>query len=123
MPLNKFLGPINDVVPIAQTAIEDGSLPVDKSRMMLGGFSAGGNLLLPAAQIPSLKDKIRVFVAWYLLTDFTLMPAEKHALRPYRNAKDLVDLKDWARVRVWGYTAGTEHQGLVPERQISEESI
>ena len=102
-PPNKFPGPTNDVVAIAKAAIEDESLPVDKSRVVLGGFSAGGNLCLSAAQMPSLKDKIRGIVAWYPVTDLTLTPAEKQASRPYRNVKDLDDMKDWGPVWDWGY--------------------
>ena len=102
-PLNKFPGPINDVVAIAQAAIEDSSLPVDKSRVVLGGFSSGGSLALSAAQIPSLKDKIQGVVTWYPVTDFTLTPAEKQASRAYRNATDLDSLRNWGPVWHWGY--------------------
>jgi acetyl esterase/lipase len=58
-PLNRFPGPTNDVVAITQAVIQDESLPVDKSRVVLGGFSAGSNLSLSAAQMPGLKSKIK----------------------------------------------------------------
>jgi hypothetical protein len=67
-PPNKFPGPTNDVVAIVQAAIEDESLSVDKSRVVLGGFSASGNLCLSAAQMLSLKDKIQGVMAWYPVT-------------------------------------------------------
>lgn len=102
-PLNRFPGPSNDVVAIAQAIIEDESLPVDKPRVVLGGFSAGGNLCLAAAQMPALKGKVKGLVAWYPVVDLTLTPAEKQASRPYRNAKDTDDLKDWGPIWNWGY--------------------
>jgi acetyl esterase/lipase len=72
-----FPGPTNDIVAIAQAVIEDGNLPVDKSRVVLNGFSAGGNLCLSAAQVPELKDKLKGIVTWYPIADFTLTPEEK----------------------------------------------
>jgi acetyl esterase/lipase len=103
-PLNSFPGPTNDVVAIAQAVIEDVSLPIDKSRVVLGGFSAGGNLSLSAAQMLALKDKIKGVVVWYPCTDLTATLAERQASRPYRNAKDVDDMKDWAPVWNWAYT-------------------
>ncbi|KAF4625234.1 hypothetical protein G7Y89_g12933 [Cudoniella acicularis] len=100
-PSNKFPKPTNDVVAIAQAIINDEKLPVDKSRVVLGGFSAGGNLSLSAGQI--LKDKIKGIASFYPITDFTLPLAEKQQSRPYRHAKDLDDLKDWGPIWDWAY--------------------
>ena len=102
-PSSKFPGPTNDIVEIAQAVIEDGTLPIDKSRVVLNGFSAGGNLCLSAAQKPELKNKIKGVVSWYPVADFTLTPAEKQSSRTYRNAKDTDDLKNWGPVWDWGY--------------------
>lgn len=102
-PLHKFPGPTGDVVAIAQAIIEDTSLPVDKSRVVLGGFSAGGNLCLSAAQMPELRGKLRGLVSCYPITDFTLTPEQKHASRLYRNPKDVDDLKDWGPIWEWAY--------------------
>jgi acetyl esterase/lipase len=102
-PSSKFPGPTNEIVAIAQAVIEDGSLPVDKSRVVLNGFSAGDNLCLSAAQMPELKDKLKGIVTWYPVADFTLTPEEKQNSRPYRNAKDIDDLKDWGPIWDWGY--------------------
>jgi acetyl esterase/lipase len=102
-PRSKFPGPTNDVVAIAQAIIEDEALPVDKSRVVFGGFSAGGNLALSAAQTPALKDKIHGIVSWYPCTDYSLTAAEKQSSRPYRTAKDTDDLKDWPPIFSWAY--------------------
>lgn len=92
-----------DVVAIAQAIIEDTTLPVDKSRVVLGGFSAGGNICLSAAQMPELRRKLKGLVSCYPITDFTLAPAQKHSSRPYRNPKDVDDLKDWGPIWEWAY--------------------
>lgn len=88
---------------ITQAIIQDEELPVDKSRVLLGGFSAGGNLNISAAQMPELKGKIRGLVSWYPVLDFTLSPKEKQSSRPYRHEKDTDDLKDWGPIWEWGY--------------------
>jgi acetyl esterase/lipase len=94
-PRSRFPGPTSDIVAIAQAIIEDEDLPIDKTRVVLGGFSAGGNLALSAAQIPELKNKVCGVVCWYPIADFSLMPTEKQSSRPYRNKNDTDDLKDW----------------------------
>jgi acetyl esterase/lipase len=102
-PESKFPEPTKDVVAITQAILEDETLPIDKSRVVLGGFSAGGNLNLSAAQMPELKGKIKGIVSWYPVLDFTLSPAEKQSSRPYRNPKDMDDLKDWGPIWEWTY--------------------
>jgi acetyl esterase/lipase len=102
-PRSKFPEPTNDVVAIAQAIIEDEDLPIDETRVVLGGFSAGGNLALSAAQISGLKDKICGIVCWYPVTDFSLTALEKQSSRRYRNKNDIDDLKDWAPLWNWAY--------------------
>jgi acetyl esterase/lipase len=102
-PRSRFPGPTNDVVAISQAIIEDGDLPIDKSRIVLGGFNAGGNLALSAAQFPELKDKICGIICWYPVTDFALSASAKQSSRPYRNKQDLDDFKDWAPLWKWAY--------------------
>ncbi|APA09802.1 hypothetical protein SS1G_05990 [Sclerotinia sclerotiorum 1980 UF-70] len=102
-PSNRFPVLTNDVVAIAQATINNPDLNIDKSRVVLGGFSAGGNLALSAAQIPDLREKLNGVIAWYPVMDFTLTPDEKKASRPYRNAKDLDDLPDFGPVLEWGH--------------------
>ncbi|KAG9231072.1 Alpha/Beta hydrolase protein [Amylocarpus encephaloides] len=102
-PISKFPGPTQDVVAIARAIIDDDTLPIDKSRVVIGGFSAGGNLNFSAAQMSELRGKIHGLVSFYPVTDFTIPPAEKHQSRPYRNAKDVDDLKDWGPIWEWAY--------------------
>ncbi|EMR88198.1 hypothetical protein ACHAPC_000189 [Botrytis cinerea] len=102
-PSNRFPALTNDIVAIAQATIDNSDLNIDKKRVVLGGFSAGGNLALSAAQVPELREKLNGVMAWYPVMDFTLTPDEKKASRPYRNAKDLDDLPDFGPVFEWGH--------------------
>jgi len=102
-PSHKFPIQTNDVVAIAQAVIDDPALNIDKSRVVLGGFSAGGNLSISAAQVLGLREKLNGVVAWYPVMDFTLTPKEKQASRPYRHTEDLDDVKDFGPVLEWGY--------------------
>jgi acetyl esterase/lipase len=68
-PAVAFPVPTQDVAAIAQAILEDTSLPIDRSRVAIGGFTAGGNLSLSAAQLPELQGKIKAVVPWYPVTD------------------------------------------------------
>jgi acetyl esterase/lipase len=124
-PLSRFPGPSNDVVAIVNAVIEDESLPVDKARVLLGGFSAGGNLSLSASQMPGLKDKIKGVVAWYPPTDYTLTLAEREASRPYRNAKDMDDMRGWGSVFNWAYVRAGQNikDPLLSVRFVRKEDL
>jgi len=124
-PRSKFPGPTNDVFAITQAIIEDDALPVDKSRVVIGGFSAGGNLNISAAQMPELKGKIRGLVSWYPVLDFTLSPKEKQSSRPYRHAKDTDDLKDWGPIWEWAYVKPGQdlRDSLLSARYAEKENL
>ena len=102
-PRSRFPGPTNDVVAITRAIVEDDDLPIDKTRVVLSGFSAGGNLALSAAQFPELKSKICAIVCWYPVTDFSLSSLAKQNSRPSQSKKDTDDLKDWAPLWQWAY--------------------
>lgn len=102
-PRNRFPGPVHDVIATSLEILKDESLPIDKTKVVLGGFSAGGNLAIAAAQSLALRSKIHGIVSWYPVTDMTLSPKEKQASRAYRNAKDLDDLKDFGPAFNWSY--------------------
>ncbi|KAI5247139.1 alpha/beta-hydrolase [Aureobasidium subglaciale] len=61
----------NDLVEIVTAILNDSTLPVDKSKICMGGFSAGGNLSLSVAQSRSLQGKIAGLLLWYPSTDFS----------------------------------------------------
>lgn len=60
-----------DLVEIVTSILNDTTLPIDTSKVCMGGFSAGGNLTLSVAQHPSLRDKFAGLLLWYPVTDFS----------------------------------------------------
>lgn len=78
-----------DVVAVIEDILKDDGLPVDHSRIAIGGFSAGGNLALSACQSPSLQGKIKAAVPWYAPVDWSVDYEYKLASRSYRHAKDV----------------------------------
>jgi acetyl esterase/lipase len=81
-PQNKFPAGYEDVVALSLAAIDDPELPIDKSKVILCGSSAGGNLLLGAAQDSRLRPKIMGVAAIYPIVDFESNAKAKMATRP-----------------------------------------
>lgn len=107
-PAVAFPVPTHDVAAIAQAIIRDSSLPIDKSRVAIGGFSAGGNLALSAVQLPELQGKIKAVVPWYPVTDWVTKTAQKLKTRPYKNPGDKDSLAWMGKLFNYGYCpAGT----------------
>jgi len=107
-PAVAFPVPTYDVAAIAQAVLEDTSLPIDKSRVAMGGFSAGGNLSLSAVQLPELQGKIKAVVPWYPVTDWVTKTEQKLKTPPYRNPGDRDGLRWMGKLFKYGYCpAGT----------------
>jgi acetyl esterase/lipase len=68
--------------------ISDDTLPVDKSRIAMGEFCAGGNLSISVVQLPELRDKIKAIVAFCPILDFLITPEQKLMTRLYKNLGD-----------------------------------
>jgi acetyl esterase/lipase len=82
-PSIKFPIPTDEIISTIMDILQDENLSFDRSRVVLGGYSAGGNLALSAAQSPQLQDKLAGIVTWYPATDFSDDPKSKALLRPY----------------------------------------
>lgn len=48
-----------DLEALMLAIYDDESLPIDKHRIAVGGFSAGGSLTLSVCQLPSIREKVR----------------------------------------------------------------
>lgn len=88
-PWTKFPVPTQDVAAVVLAILADHSLPIDHSRVAMGGFSAGGNLALSACQLPELQGKIKAIVPWYAPVDWSVGYAHKIASRPYKRPTDV----------------------------------
>jgi acetyl esterase/lipase len=100
-PSVAFPVPTHDVAAIARAVIEDDTLPVDPSRVAIGGFSAGGNLSASAVQLPALKTMIEAVVLIYPVLDFSIPPEQKQAVWHKPGEKDrLIGI---AKILDYGY--------------------
>ncbi|KAK7994665.1 Alpha/Beta hydrolase protein [Apiospora arundinis] len=82
-PLHPFPAGVHDIGALADAVLADPSLPIDQSRVAIGGFSAGGNLALSASLLPNLKGRIRAAVPFYPIVDWSNPQDVKLARRPY----------------------------------------
>jgi acetyl esterase/lipase len=99
-PAHPFPTALQDVTAIAKTVIEDETLPIDKSKIAIGGFSAGANLAFAVSQMEDMKGLIGGVVGYYPPVDFTRTVEEQLATRPENAGPDPLEHKkslfDWA---------------------------
>jgi dienelactone hydrolase len=70
-PLYPYPEAIEELVRIVKSVLDDDSLPVDKTKVALGGFSAGANLSLSIALRDELQGRLRGLLLYYPVTDFS----------------------------------------------------
>lgn len=70
-PTWKFPTAVEDIAAVVSAVIEDPSLNTDTSKIVMGGFSAGGNLAFAACQTEELKDRVKGLVGFYPPVDVT----------------------------------------------------
>ncbi|KAJ5114022.1 Alpha/beta hydrolase fold-3 [Penicillium angulare] len=104
-PLYPFPTAAFDVAEVAKCVLADDSLPIDHSRITIGGFSAGATLALSASQLPGLRGLIKAAVLYYPIVDFSHPPNVKLDSRPYKDGPQESLEKtswwlDWAYVSV-----------------------
>ncbi len=76
-PQARFPTAYEDVVAICDAVINDPELEVDKTKVVLCGNSAGGNLVLAAAQDQRLRGRLAGVTGLYPVVDFATTVAEK----------------------------------------------
>ncbi|KAK8137392.1 alpha/beta hydrolase fold protein [Apiospora sp. TS-2023a] len=82
-PLHPFPTGVRDVEALADAVLADSSLPIDPTKVSIGGFSAGGNLALGASQLPLLQNRVKAAVVFYPIVDWSHPQDVKLARRPY----------------------------------------
>ncbi|KIW03625.1 uncharacterized protein PV09_05377 [Verruconis gallopava] len=88
---NRFPVPVKDVATLIQCVLDDPDLPVDKARVAIIGYSAGGNLALTGPQMNNLHKKIKGVVAYYPVTDFVrTVHQRKSDSTPPPNRRDIL---------------------------------
>lgn len=100
-PRFPFPTPDQDIAALTQAVLDDPELPCDKSRVAIGGFSAGGKLSFTACQINGLGQRLAAVVAYYPVIDFTRSGERKLKHRPVTPKPDsLLKSGNWFE---WGY--------------------
>ncbi|GAB1318529.1 Alpha/beta hydrolase fold-3 domain-containing protein [Madurella fahalii] len=85
-PGSPFPGAIEELEVLIPLVLADASLPVDARRVAVGGFSAGGNLALAAAQRAGVRGRVAAAVPLYPVVDFVAGEAGKARARRYKPA-------------------------------------
>ncbi|TVY31640.1 Arylesterase, partial [Lachnellula occidentalis] len=110
-PLYPYPVAVYDIAALVNAVLGDSSLPIDmnKTEVVIGGFSAGGNLALCASQLPGLKGQIKAVLAFYPIVDWGHPPDEKLAMRPYKEGpKDALEFSSyWFD---WGYVSSGQNR-------------
>ncbi|XXG95508.1 hypothetical protein Hte_001772 [Hypoxylon texense] len=85
-PAYPFPTAVYDAEALVLAAFEDESLPIDKTRIAIGGFSAGGCLSLTVCQLPSIREKVKPSAALpiYAVVDQSIPGEVKVTTRYYK---------------------------------------
>lgn len=90
-PQAKFPRAYEDVVEQSLAAMDDPDLPLDRKQVVFCGSSAGGNLILAAAQHPHLRGRLAGVMALYPLCDGAPSYKSKMAQRPDPSVPDFLE--------------------------------
>lgn len=100
-PSARYPCAVDDIIALTEAVLEDTSLNIDTSNVVLGGFSAGGNLAFAACQTESLRDRINGLVGLYPCLDMSESLADKLKRSGPNAPSDL--LASSAMFLDWGY--------------------
>jgi acetyl esterase/lipase len=100
-PAHPYPAAVEAVIELVNAILKDEALPFDKSKVSIGGFSAGANLSFAATQDESLQGKVGGVVANYAPVDFSTPTEVQLASRPAGAGPD--PLEHGAGMFKWGY--------------------
>ena len=108
-PQNPFPAGYDDVVEQIVALLSGSDFLFDREKVFLFGSSAGGNLVLGAAQDSRLRGKIAGVMALYPVTDSSIPFAKKMAARPDATVPDLLETSYDGVLEVYLGDGGSEH--------------
>ncbi|KAK8085080.1 Arylesterase [Apiospora hydei] len=87
-PAHPFPTPMFDIQALMLAVYKDASLPIDKQRIAVGGFSAGGNLSMAVCQLPLVRETVKpaAVVPMYPSLDQSIHAEDKIQNRQYKPA-------------------------------------
>ncbi|KAI9668961.1 MAG: hypothetical protein M1829_005189 [Trizodia sp. TS-e1964] len=109
-PRWRFPTAVHDVAAVVAAILDDPALCFDRSKVAVGGFSAGGNLALAAAQLDGLRGRVKAAVTFYPVLDWTIPGEEKLAQHPETRGGFLARMAPYF---TWGYV-GWEQDAADP---------
>ncbi|KAG9248960.1 prolyl oligopeptidase-like protein [Calycina marina] len=103
-PTNPYPAAVNDLIKAINSVLDDESMPFDRKKVAVGGFSAGANLSLAVCQDESLQGKIGGIISFYAPVDWSTTTPDKLLTRPSNAGKDALENSapwfNWAYVNV-----------------------
>ncbi|RDW88805.1 hypothetical protein BP6252_00837 [Coleophoma cylindrospora] len=81
-PSSPFPVALHEAADVITSILDDDSLPFDRSKIAVGGFSAGASLALTVSQLPNIKKILRGVVAFYPVIDWTRNVQDQLASKP-----------------------------------------
>ncbi|KAE8446635.1 hypothetical protein EG329_011828 [Mollisiaceae sp. DMI_Dod_QoI] len=102
-PTYKFPFAITDISELVSALLSDSSLPIDSSKVAIGGFSAGGNLAFAACQTEELRGKVSAVLGFYPALDMSESRETKEARRPKGSDVPRDEVGWSAEFLDWGY--------------------
>jgi acetyl esterase/lipase len=91
-PSHPYPAAIEALTDLIKAVLNDATLPFDKKKVAIGGFSAGANLALAVVQNKSVRDKVGGVVAFYPALDFVAKGPEKMKTRPAGGPPDPLEV-------------------------------
>ncbi|KAK6845830.1 Alpha/beta hydrolase fold protein [Apiospora arundinis] len=87
-PAHPFPTPLFDIQALMLAAFKDVSLPIDRQRIAVSGFSAGGNLAMAVCQLPLVRETIKpaAVIPMYPSLDQSIHAQDKIQNRQYKPA-------------------------------------
>ena len=104
-PTVRYPVPTQQLVATILSIFADDSLPFDRPRVAIGGYSAGGQLALSSCLDPQLKGKIHAVKPFYPVTDFTISAAERKDTRPYGYKGEVDKLLKIVPLSIYSYVS------------------
>lgn len=103
-PDYRFPTPTYDCAALIRAVLDDeDNIPADRTKVVVGGYSAGANLSLSAAQLDGLHDRINAIVAYYPILDSDMTLEEKLQVSKIAPGREKDTLADLGPLFNWAY--------------------
>lgn len=102
-PSHVFPAPVYDCAALIKAALDDPDLPVDHTKVIVAGYSAGATLALTSVQLDGIYDRIKAVVSYYPVADYTRSTEERLQTTEYAPGRDSDPLAPLVNMLAWAY--------------------